>query len=105
MSWSCFVFWVRWADCSRLGTVYAVMVPARRAEVEEWARGSYPAEWEEVEGRLAGLPAGLPADVSEEEILERLGSGQLQRLAQQSRDAIAALEKVERGKLPVYTRS
>lgn len=77
------------------------MVPARRAEVEEWARGSYPAEWEEVEGRLAGLPA----DVSGEEILERLGSGQLQRLAQQSRDAIAALEKVERGKLPVYTRS
>lgn len=57
--------------------------------MKEWAQESYPDEWQEVEKRLEGVPE----DCSGEEMLEKLGIGQLQRLGQQSRQAMLALEE------------
>lgn len=57
--------------------------------MKEWAQESYPDEWQEVEKRLEGVPE----DCSGEEMLEKLGIGQLQRLSQQSRQAMLALEE------------
>lgn len=68
------------------------MKRASRPQVKEWAQDSYPDEWEAVQQRLSGVPE----DCSGEEMLERLGIGQLGRLGQQNRQAVLALEEGEK---------
>lgn len=55
-----------------------------RPKVKEWAQESYPDEWQEVEKRLEGVPEDCPG----EEVLERLGIGQLRRLSQENRQVV-----------------
>lgn len=55
-----------------------------RPKVKEWAQESYPDEWQEVEKRLEGVPEDCPG----EEVLERLGIGQLRRLGQENRQTV-----------------
>lgn len=77
-----------------MGTVYATMKRASRPQVKEWAQNTYPDEWAAVEKRLSDVPE----DCSGEEMLERLGIGQLGRLGQQNRQAVLALEEGEKKK-------
>lgn len=55
-----------------------------RPKVKEWAQESYPDEWQEVEKRLEGVPEDCPG----EEVLERLGIGQLRRLSQENKQVV-----------------
>lgn len=74
---------------------------ASRSQVKLWAQETYPEEWQEVEKRLEGVPE----DCSGEEMLERLGIGQLRRLAQQNRYAVLALEEGEKTTQTVQHRA
>lgn len=77
------------------------MKRASRPQVKVWAQEAYPEEWQEVEKRLEGVPEDCPG----EEMLERLGIGQLRRLAQQNRQAMLALSEGEKTTQAVQNRA